>query len=127
MTIGELSYKKAFLIGVGQSLAVVPGVSRSAATIIGGLFSGLSRREAIEFSFLLALPTMLAATGYEILKNYQLFSFEQFGFLATGLVSSFIFGIIGIRFLMRIANLKSLEGFGWYRIIFSLIVLSLFF
>jgi len=73
---------------------------------------------------LLALPTMLAATGYDFLKNYQTFNSDQFTVLLVGLLTSFIFGLIGIKFLVKISNSKSLEGFGWYRIIFAIIFVT---
>lgn len=121
--IKDLSYKEAVMVGLGQALAVVPGVSRSGATIISGLFCKLSRSEAVEFSFLLALPTMLAATGYDFLKNYNSFETGQMHLILVGLVASFVFGILGIRFLKYVAS-STLKGFGWYRIIFAVLFLG---
>jgi len=82
--VASISYSKALLIGLFQSLSIVPGVSRAGATIVGGLIVGLSRRTIVEFSFLLAVPTMLAATGYDLLKNASSFAPEEFGVLAGG-------------------------------------------
>jgi undecaprenyl-diphosphatase len=87
--VSSISYAKAFLIGVFQSLSMVPGVSRAGATILGGLFLGLSRTTIVEFSFLLAVPTMIAATGYDLFRNASSFAPEQFGVLAAGLIASF--------------------------------------
>ena len=94
--VSSISYAKAFLIGVFQSLSMVPGVSRAGATILGGLFLGLSRTTIVEFSFLLAVPTMLAATGYDLFRNASSFAPEQFGVLAAGLIASFVVALLSI-------------------------------
>jgi undecaprenyl pyrophosphate phosphatase UppP len=87
--VTAIPYSKALLIGLFQSLSIVPGVSRAGATIVGGLILGLSRSTIVEFSFLLAVPTMLAATGYDLLKNASSFEPQQFGVLAAGFISFF--------------------------------------
>jgi undecaprenyl-diphosphatase len=123
----EISYKKSALIGLVQSLAVIPGVSRSAATIIGGMAQGISRQAIVEFSFLLAIPTMLAATGLDLVKNYQLFSIDQFNILAVGFIAAFLVALVSIKFLMTFVQKNSLVVFGWYRIILAVILLIVFY
>ncbi len=115
--INLISYKKSILIGMAQSIAVIPGVSRSAATIVGGLLIGLSRRVIVEFSFLLAVPTILAATALDLSKNYSLFAINQISSLSIGFVSAFIMAIIGIKFLLSYIENKTFIAFGVYRII----------
>ena len=96
----SISYSKAALVGVFQSLSIIPGVSRAGATIVGGLALGLSRSTIVEISFLLAVPTMIAATGYDLLKNVSLFESAQFKFLGVGFLSSFVVAILSIKFLL---------------------------
>src|SRR3989339_336488 len=117
----QLSYKKAFMIGVFQSFAMVPGVSRSAATIIGGLSLGLKRKTIVEFSFLLAVPTMLAASALDVLKTGHSFTLNQIGVLAIGFVVSFIIALFSIEFLLRYIKKHSFIFFGVYRIIIALV------
>ncbi len=119
-----ITYRQAFLIGLFQSLAVIPGVSRAAATIIGGLALGLSRRAIVEFSFLLAVPTMLAASGYDLYKNAPSFSNNEFGLLAIGFIVSFLMALLAIRFLMRFIRTNTFIPFGIYRIILALAFLA---
>jgi undecaprenyl-diphosphatase len=119
--IETISYKQAFLIGIFQSLAVVPGVSRSAATIVGGLSLGLSRTIIVEFSFLLAIPTMLAATGLDLIKSQSLFTSREFGLLAIGFVVSFFVAMVSIKFLLRYIKHHSFTSFGIYRIIVAIL------
>lgn len=114
---GSISYKNAFLIGLFQAIAMIPGVSRAGATIIGGLALGISRRAIVEFSFLLAVPTMLAATGYDLIKNAGVFSIEQAGFLAVGFVVSFLVAILAIKFFLKFIQKYSFIPFGVYRIV----------
>ncbi len=112
----EISYRQAFLIGVFQSISMIPGVSRSAATIIGGLSLGLDRKTIVEFSFLLAIPTMAAATGLDILKNASSFSMAEFELLATGFIVSFLVALVCIKWLLRYIQNHSFISFGIYRI-----------
>jgi len=116
-----MTYKQAFFIGVCQSIAVVPGVSRAAATIIGGLMAGMKRKTIVEFSFLLAVPTMLAATGFDILKSAGNFNLSEFGYLASGFIVSFIVAIIAIKFLLSFIKSHTFITFGFYRIIIAII------
>jgi undecaprenyl-diphosphatase len=112
----EITYRRAFMIGLFQALAVVPGVSRSAATIIGGSLIGVSKRTIVEFSFLLAVPTMAAASGLELLKGYSALS-ENVLALAVGFVVSFITAIVAIKSFLAFVKSRSFAAFGWYRIV----------
>ncbi|MBL8014398.1 MAG: undecaprenyl-diphosphate phosphatase [Candidatus Omnitrophica bacterium] len=123
--IKKMSLAQAALIGCFQAVAMIPGVSRSAATIIGGLFLGISRKTIVEFSFLLACPTMAAATGLDLLKSAHDFSADQFSFLAVGFISSFVVGILSIRFLLYFVRNHNFISFGVYRIIAAILLFKL--
>jgi len=122
----EVTYQKAFSVGLFQSVAMVPGVSRSAATILGGMLLGISRETIVEFSFLLAVPTMLAATALDLLKNLDAFSSAEFSVLAIGAAASFVTAIIGIKLLLRYIKKNTFIGFGVYRIALAVLVTVLF-
>ena len=107
--------RKALLIGLFQSLAVVPGVSRSAATIVGGSLLGVPRRTIVEFSFLLAIPTMAAATGLDLYKGYRDLA-GNFDVLAVGFVVSFATALLAVRTFLNYIKRRSFAAFGWYRI-----------
>jgi undecaprenyl-diphosphatase len=123
-----LSYPEALLVGLAQSVAVIPGISRSAATIVGGLMLGINRQTIVEFSFLLAVPTMLAATGLDLLQTASAFSRSDFGILAIGFVSSFVVAIVSIRWLLSFIKTHDFTSFGIYRILaaalFALLLFS---
>jgi undecaprenyl-diphosphatase len=123
----EVSYPAALWMGLCQSIAIVPGVSRSAATILGGLVAGISRVTVVEFSFLLAAPTMFAATALDIYKNPQILSSGDVWTLLVGLVVSFVVAYASMKWLLKYIQTHSFEKFGWYRIIISLIILLLAF
>lgn len=123
--IVDLPYWKCAVIGVFQALAVVPGVSRAAATIIGGLMLGLKRKTIVEFSFLLAVPTMLSAGGYDLYKSGANFSGGDYWSLAIGFVVSFIVAVFSIKFLLNYIRRNNFISFGIYRIIIGLFFLSL--
>ncbi|MFZ4648230.1 MAG: undecaprenyl-diphosphate phosphatase [Patescibacteria group bacterium] len=124
----KISYRQAMILGVAQSFAMIPGVSRSAATIIGGLSLGINRKTIVEFSFLLAIPTMLAATVLDIYKNPSTFSGNQLGLWIIGFITSFVTAIIGIKFLIKYIQKNDFQNFGWYRIaVGSLVLISLLF
>lgn len=123
--IKELTYKEAFMIGIAQSFAIIPGVSRSAATIVGGLFLGMNMKAVVEYSFLLAIPTIVAATGYDLIKNIHSFSTDQTSMLIVGFVASFITAIFGIRLLNEVSRRSSMKAFGMYRIILVVFVVIL--
>lgn len=122
----NISYRQALLIGLAQALAVVPGVSRAAATILGGRALGLGRRTIVEFSFLLAIPTMLAATGYDLLQNFASFSLAQVDWLFIGFASAFVFALISVKFLLKYIQQHDFTWFGVYRIVLALVFLFLF-
>lgn len=119
----EISFKKAFCIGIFQSLAMVPGVSRSAATIIGGLMLGLKRRTIVEFSFLLAVPTMTAAAGLDLLKNAESFTLQEMMLLSVGFIASFIVALGSIKFLLQFIKHNNFIAFGVYRIVVAVLFL----
>ena len=116
----EITYRKAFLIGLFQAIAVIPGVSRSAATIVGGSLLGVSKRTIVEFSFMLAVPTMLAATGLELLKSRAALS-GNFGVLGIGFVISFVTAIVAIKSFLAYVKRRDFSLFGWYRIALALV------
>lgn len=120
--IENISIKKAFFIGIFQSISVVPGVSRSAATIVGALFLGTKRRTAVEFSFLLAVPTMIAASALDVLKsNILQYSSNEYLFLLTGFVGSFTVALLVIKFFLGFIKEHTFIPFGIYRIILAII------
>lgn len=121
----ELSYKKSGFIGVLQCLAFIPGVSRSAATIIGSQIVGLTREKAAEFSFILAIPTLTAATVYKLWKIRHILDISQSVNLGVGIILSFIFALLAIRFFITVLNKYGLKYFGVYRIILGVLVLIL--
>ncbi|MEK9159254.1 MAG: undecaprenyl-diphosphate phosphatase [Patescibacteria group bacterium] len=116
LSLEKIPYKACLWIGLFQSLAMVPGVSRSGATIIGGLIFGLPKKTIVEFSFLLAVPTMLAASGLDLLKNSNSFSADQALFLIVGFVTSFLMALFSIKFLLSILRKQTFTLFGIYRI-----------
>ncbi len=122
--ISTMSYKQSVFIGIMQSLATIPGTSRSAATIVGGLFAGLDRKTAVEFSFLLAIPTMFAATGYDLVKTGVHISSSQWHLIAVGFAVSFIFALIAVKSFIAFVSKYSFVGFGVYRIIIGILFLA---
>ncbi|PIP65616.1 undecaprenyl-diphosphatase UppP [Candidatus Peregrinibacteria bacterium CG10_big_fil_rev_8_21_14_0_10_49_16] len=112
----NMTYMQALLIGCFQSIAMVPGVSRAAASIIGGLIVGLNRKSSVEFSFLLAVPTMVAATGLDLLQNGAALSQSEFVLLGIGFLISFLTAIIAIQWLLKFIQTHSFMPFGIYRI-----------
>jgi undecaprenyl-diphosphatase len=116
----EISYGRAVLIGLFQAIAIVPGVSRSAATIVGGSMIGISKRTIVEFSFMLAVPTMLAATVYDLYKSQDALS-GNYGALAVGFVVSFITAIVAIKSFLAFIKKRSFAAFGWYRIVLAVV------
>lgn len=121
--LATLPYRKAFIIGAFQAISVIPGVSRAAATILGGLWLGMKRTAIVEFSFLLAVPTMVAATALDLVKNASSFSSADFHLLFVGFLVSFLVAIAAIKFLLRFVQTHTFVSFGVYRII----VAALFF
>lgn len=126
-SISELTYKTAFAIGFIQCLAMIPGTSRSAATIIGAMFLGASRLVAAEFSFFLAIPTMVAASAYSLLKAGGNLSLHEIGLLVTGFIVSFIVALAVIAVFMRYITKHDFKPFAYYRIMLGTIILGYFF
>jgi undecaprenyl-diphosphatase len=118
--VNAISYKQAALIGLFQSISMIPGVSRAGATIVGGLILGLSRSTIVEFSFLLAVPTMLAATLYDLYKNAATFEPQEFGVLAAGFIASFLVAMVAVKFLLAYVRTNTFIPFGIYRILVAL-------
>ncbi|HEX5625787.1 MAG TPA: undecaprenyl-diphosphate phosphatase [Saprospiraceae bacterium] len=123
----QISYREALGIGTIQGLSVIPGVSRAAATIIGGVFNGLDKKQATEFSFLLAVPTMMAATGYDLLKTPFVFSNEEIRLLTVGFITAFAFAWIAVKLFLSFVDKYGFVFFGWYRIVIGLLFLLLFY
>ncbi len=119
--LSKLTYAQAALIGLAQSIAIVPGVSRSAATIIGGLLLGLRRRAIVEFSFLLAIPTMLAATALDLFKSAHTFTMPEYQELAVGVLVSFLVALVAIRWLVRFIQTHTFTPFGLYRVVAAVV------
>lgn len=119
--IEDLRLKQSFLIGLIQSLSIIPGVSRAAATIVGGMFLGLKRTTAVEFSFLLAIPTMAAATGLDLIKSEFAFSPEELVLLLVGFAGSFLVAIFAVKFLLKFIQNNTFIPFGIYRIILAIL------
>ena len=120
----DMTWLDALKVGLAQCFALIPGTSRSGATIIGGMLFGLSRKAATEFSFFLAVPTLVAAGGYDFLKHRALFSAEHLAPLAVGLAVSFISAFVVIRWLVRYVATHDFKPFAWYRIVFGVVVLA---
>lgn len=125
--ISSLSYLKGFIIGCFQCLALVPGVSRAAATIVGGLSQGLNRKNAAEFSFFLAVPTMFAASAYKLLKDHSFINKDNISLLLIGNVVGFIVALLAIKAFISFVTQRGFAVFGYYRIALGLLVLALYY
>ena len=125
-TVDEMQWHDALKVGAAQSFALIPGTSRSGATIMGGLVFGLSRTAATEFSFFLAIPTMIAATVYDVYKNWALFSMADLPMFVVGFVMSFVAAMIAVKALLRYVGSHTFTPFAWYRIVFGCFVLWYF-
>jgi len=123
-SVDDMRWKDALKVGFAQTLALIPGTSRSGATIIGGLLFGLSRKAATEFSFFLAIPTLSAATLYEVVKYRSLFHAHDWWLFAMGGAASFISAFLCVRWLLRFISRHDFSAFAWYRIVFGLVVLG---
>jgi undecaprenyl-diphosphatase len=121
--ITSISYKQAAILGLFQALAIIPGVSRSGAMIVGGLMQKLSRKVLIEFTFLLAVPTMTVATLYTLLKNHKELSLDSVSPIIIGTVVSFTVALFVIKFALQYIRKHSFNIFGWYRIVIGIILL----
>ncbi|MFC6338758.1 undecaprenyl-diphosphate phosphatase [Pseudomonas sp. CCM 7891] len=123
-TVDEITWQDALKVGFAQCLAMIPGTSRSGSTIIGGLLFGLSRKTATEFSFFLAMPTMVGAAVYSGYKYRELFQPDDLPVFAVGFVTSFIFAMIAVKGLLKFIANHSYAAFAWYRIVFGLVILA---
>jgi undecaprenyl-diphosphatase len=121
--VDGMNWKDALKVGIAQAFALIPGTSRSGATIIGGLLFGLSRKAATEFTFFLAIPTLTAASFYDLYKHRDLLNMHDFGMWAVGLIASFVSAFLVVRGLLRYISKHDFSAFAWYRIAFGVIVL----
>ena len=125
-TVDDMSFKQALKIGCAQSMALIPGVSRSGATILGGVIFGLSRKAATEFSFFVAIPIMFAATTFDLLKNRDLLSWGDVPVFAVGFIMSFLAALLAVKTFIRYDAHHDFRLFAYYRIVFGSIVLAYF-
>ena len=121
--LDNISYKNAFFIGLIQCISMIPGVSRAAATIVGGVFNGLDKKQATEFSFLLAVPTMFAATGYDLIKTPVVFTKHEVFLLAVGFAVALVTAWIAVKIFLKIVENYGFKYFGYYRIVIGIIFL----
>ena len=117
----DISTTQAIKIGLFQTIAIIPGVSRSASTILGGLFLGVERQAIVEFSFLLAVPTMAAATGLDLIKSGLKFTTDEWMYMLLGFAVSFLTAVLAIKFLISYVQKNDFKAFGWYRIVVALL------
>jgi undecaprenyl-diphosphatase len=122
-SVDAMDWRDALKVGFAQAFALIPGTSRSGATIIGGMLFGLSRRAATEFSFFLAVPTLVAAGLYDLYKNRALLSVDDLGMFGVGFVAAFLSAFLCVRWLLRYIASHDFKVFAWYRIVFGLVVL----
>ena len=125
-SLTAIPWARALGVGLAQTLSLFPGVSRAAATIMGGMVCGLDRRTATEFSFYLAIPTMLAATAYDLWKARDTLTGEQLGYLALGFLVAFGSALVAVRAFIRYISRHDFRPFAWYRIVFGALVLIYF-
>lgn len=123
-TVDEMSMLDALKLGIAQAFALIPGTSRSGATIIGGLLFGLSRKAATEFSFFLAIPTLIVATFYQLYKERALLNADDLAMWAVGFVAAFVSAFLCVRWLLRYISTHDFTAFAWYRIAFGIVVLA---
>ena len=121
-TLESISWKQALVVGCAQCLAMIPGTSRSGATIIGGMLAGINRKTATEFSFFLAMPTMMAAAGYDMFKNASLISQADMLAIAGGFASAFFSALVVVRAILAFISKHTYRAFGWYRILLGVVV-----
>lgn len=122
-SVDDMTWKDALKVGLAQAFALIPGTSRSGATIVGGMMFGLSRRAATEFSFFLAVPTLIAAGAYDLYKNRELLSVNDIGLFAVGGFTAFVSAFLCVRWLLRYITAHDFTVFAWYRIVFGAAVL----
>ncbi|MCF7529814.1 undecaprenyl-diphosphate phosphatase [Neisseria lisongii] len=122
-TVEEMRPIDALMVGCAQICALIPGTSRSGSTIMGGMLWGIERKAATEFSFFLAVPMMIAATGYDVLKHYQLFTLQDIGLIAVGFTAAFFAGLLAVKALLKFVSSKNYVPFAYYRIAFGGLIL----
>lgn len=120
-TLETITLKQSFFIGLFQSLSMIPGVSRSAASIFGAMITGVNRETSVEFSFLLAIPTMIAATGLDLIKNGLTFTTNEYTMLAIGFIIAFITALLAVKAFLTFVKSNTFIPFAWYRIALSLL------
>ena len=123
----DITIKQAIIVGFAQCVAMIPGTSRSGATIIGGMLAGLSRKAATEFSFFLAMPTMLGAATYDLIRNADVLTSDNMINIAVGFVAAFIAALLVVKALVKFVEKHTLRGFAWYRVVLGVILLIVFF
>lgn len=126
LSMYDMTWSDALKVGVAQCFSLIPGTSRSGATIMGGMLFGLSRNVATEFSFFLAIPVMFAATGYELVKNRALISADDLQMIAIGFAVSFVAALFAVKGLIRYVAHHDFRAFGWYRIALGIVTLAYF-
>ncbi len=124
-TMDDMSWKDALLVGFMQCFAMIPGTSRSGATIIGGMVIGLSRKAATEFSFFLSIPTIFGATAYDLWKSWDSLALDNASGFVLGTAVSFVSALLVVHWLLRFVSGHDFRGFGWYRILFGILILVL--
>jgi undecaprenyl-diphosphatase len=125
-SLKEMSYKDAFWIGLMQSISMIPGVSRAAASIFGGMALRFDRKSSVEFSFLLAIPTMTMATGYDLLQSFQAFTANEALYILIGITASFLSALIVVKWLIQYVQSNNFIAFGVYRIVLSVLYFLIF-
>ena len=122
-SVEDMTWLDAFKVGCAQCLALIPGASRSGATIIGGLLFGLSRKAATEFSFFLAVPTLLSAGGYQLYQERELLAASDIGWFGVGSAAAFFSAFLCVRWLLRYISTHDFRVFAWYRIGFGIVII----
>ncbi|STZ76646.1 undecaprenyl-diphosphate phosphatase [Bergeriella denitrificans] len=122
-SVDDMRPRDALVVGCAQIFALIPGTSRSGSTIMGGMLWGLERKTATEFSFFLAVPMMVAATAYDVLRHYKLFTLQDIGLIAVGFVAAFISGLLAVKALLKFVATKNYVPFAYYRIAFGGLIL----
>ena len=126
ITLDTMTWRDALVVGLAQVLSLIPGTSRSAATIMGGMLRGIKRPAATEFSFILAFPVMVAASGFEIVKYHHLLTRDMLGMIGIGFITSFVIALAVVAWFVRYIQRHEFTGFGIYRIVFGVLVLVLY-
>lgn len=123
INVDNMRPRDALMVGLAQILALIPGTSRSGSTIMGGMLWGIERKTATEFSFFLAIPVMIAATGYDVIKHFSEFSIDDFLLIGVGFIAAFISALFAVKALLKFISHKNYVPFAWYRIVFGGLIL----